>query len=176
MNDLGTAVDGPSDAIDRLYREHVPGALRLACLLCGERSLAEDLVHDAFVRVAGRLRMIRDPESFRAYFHRAVVNAVRSHYRHAAVERRHRVRDAAGLDLHTSNPDVELRDTIQRLLQQLPERQREALVCRYYLDLSEQATAAAMGCPAGTVKSSLARGLEAMRSALRLEEDEEVGQ
>src|SRR4051794_1566428 len=84
--DAGTR---PHAAVEALYREHVPGARRLAYLLTGNRELAEDLVHDAFIRAAGRLRQIREPEAFGAYLRRAVVNAVRSHYRHQAVADRY---------------------------------------------------------------------------------------
>jgi RNA polymerase sigma-70 factor (sigma-E family) len=158
---------GGRAAVESLYREHVPGARRLAYLLTGNRELAEDLVHDAFIRVAGRLRQIREPEAFGAYLRRAVVNAVRSHYRHQAVADRYvaRAGSLAAFDAYR-DPDSELRDVLWTALQTLPERQREAIVCRFYLDMSERDTANVLGCPAGTVKSSVSRGLDALRAAL----------
>src|SRR3954469_16974135 len=118
-------MDDGDSRVDALYRRHVPEALRLACLLCGDRPLAEDLVHDAFLRTAGRLRTLRDPAAFRAYLNRSVVNAVRSHYRRVAVERRYRRLDEASAVVSSAMPDVATRDAVQRALATLTERQRE---------------------------------------------------
>src|SRR5439155_3860563 len=71
--------------LGRLYRQHAAGAVRLAFLLTGDRGLAEDLVHDAFVRLAGRFRDLRNPDAFEWYLRRTVVNLARSHFRHARV-------------------------------------------------------------------------------------------
>jgi len=166
---LVVASETAHDRLDALYREHTPSALRLAYLLTGNKALAEDAVHDAFIKVAGRIREIRDPGAIRAYFHRAVVNQVRSVGRRKAVAERYLDR-AAGDPLRpavATAPDTDTRDHLWAALQQLPQRQREAIVCRYYLDLSERETADALRCPPGTVKSSLARGLDALRDSLR---------
>ena len=72
-----------------LYARHADGALRLSYLLTGDGALAEDLVQDAFVRVAGRLLHLRDPGGFHAYLRKTIVNLARSHYRRRAVERRY---------------------------------------------------------------------------------------
>src|SRR4051794_39125215 len=176
--DARGGASGTRAEVEALYREHVPGARRLGYLLTGNRELAEDVVHDAFIRVAGRLRQIRDPEAFGAYLRRAVVNAVRSHYRHKAVVDRYvaRVGAMAAHDTH-HDPDSELRDVLWAALQTLPERQREAIVCRFYLDMSERDTATVLGCPPGTVKSSVSRGLEGLRAAVghRLDDTSEGG-
>src|SRR5206468_5830396 len=71
-----------------LYVRHAPEALRLAYLLTGDRGLAEDLVQDAFVRLAGRMIHLRSPGGFHAYLRTTVVNLVRSHGRHRRVEAR----------------------------------------------------------------------------------------
>ena len=65
-----------------------------------------------------------------------------------------------------SECDVETRDELWKVLQKLPVRQREAIVCRFYLDMSEAETADALGVSLGTVKSSTSRGLAALRAAL----------
>jgi DNA-directed RNA polymerase specialized sigma24 family protein len=70
-----------------MYLAHADNAIKLAYLLTGDRALAEDLVQDAFVKMAGRLRHLRDPGAFEAYLRRTVVNLSRMHYRHAGVER-----------------------------------------------------------------------------------------
>src|SRR6266567_6948644 len=70
-----------------LYRGHADGAVRLAYLLTGDRALAEDLVQDAFVRLAGRLVHLRDQQAFEAYLRRTVVNLSNSYFRRRKVER-----------------------------------------------------------------------------------------
>jgi RNA polymerase sigma-70 factor (sigma-E family) len=158
-----------TDSLDVLYRAHTPAALRLAYLLTGNRALAEDVVHDAFIKVASRIRQLRDPDAFGAYYRAAVVNHVRSAGRRASVAHRYLEREVRGTGHHAieTGPDTETREQLWQAMQRLPERQREAIVCRYYLDLSERETADALRCPPGTVKSSLSRGLDALRAVLQ---------
>lgn len=154
-------------SLEELYAIHVGPAVRLALLLCGNRELAEDIVQDAFVKVGGRLRQIREPAAFGAYLRQAVVNLTRSHFRHQAVARRHLERERNLPEPAADDPtDFETREALHTALQQLPERQREALVCRFYLDYSERQTAHLLDCPAGTVKSLVSRGLANLRQIL----------
>jgi RNA polymerase sigma-70 factor (sigma-E family) len=163
-------VNGTRSSFEAQYRAEAPSVATLAFLLTGDRHLAEDLTQEAFLRVGSRLRHVA-PETFGPYVRRTVVNLVRSHFRHAAVRRKHAPsietehgirQQAADLD----GTDRETRDELWSLLQQLPERQREAIVCRFYLDLSEAQTADVLGISTGTVKSSTSRGLAALRVAL----------
>jgi len=157
------------------YRAEAASVARLAYLLTGDRHLAEDLMQEAFLRVGSRLRHV-SPETFGPYVRRTVVNLVRSHFRRAAVGRKyastietdHGIRQQAADALGT---DTETRDELWSMLQQLPARQREAIVCRFYLDLSEAQTADALGVSTGTVKSSTSRGLATLRLALGKEVD-----
>ena len=73
--------------LGELYVRHASDAVRLAYLLTGDRALAEDLVQDAFVKLAGRLVHLRDRGAFEAYLQRTVVNLSRSHFRRRKVER-----------------------------------------------------------------------------------------
>src|SRR6266702_3303813 len=73
--------------LGELYRRHADRAIRLAYLLTGDRALAEDLVQDAFVKLAGRLAHLRDPGAFDAYLRRTVVNLANSHLRRKRLER-----------------------------------------------------------------------------------------
>src|SRR5438309_10196048 len=73
--------------LGELYVRHADDAVRLAYLLTGERALAEDVVQDAFVRLAGRLVHLRDPGAFDAYLRRTVVNLCNSQFRRRRVER-----------------------------------------------------------------------------------------
>jgi RNA polymerase sigma-70 factor (sigma-E family) len=160
-----TSASVPADSLDALYRRHVPGARRLAFLLTGDRELAEDLAHDAFVRTAARVSFMRDPEAFEGYLKRAVVNASRSHFRHLAVVRRHDHRFEPRDDV-IDQPDVGLREQLWDGLQSLPERQRAAVVLRYYGGASERDIATALDCAPGTVKSYLSRAMASLREVI----------
>src|SRR5688572_7501806 len=80
------AVGARLDLAD-LYERNAPAAVRLAYLLTGDRSVAEDIAQDAFVRVSGRLAHLREGGAFDAYLRRAVVNLAKNHFRRRAVER-----------------------------------------------------------------------------------------
>ena len=164
-----------ADVLAELYRAESANVVNLAYLLTGQRQLAEDLAQDAFVRVASRIRDV-SPDAFAGYLRQTVVNLVRSHYRHARVERHYADRvesDAerrrAASEATSTATDAETRDELWRALQTLPVRQREALVCRFYLDLSEEQTADALRVAVGTVKSATSRGLQALRVSLETE-------
>jgi RNA polymerase sigma-70 factor (sigma-E family) len=148
-----------------LYRRHAPDAGRLAYLLTGDRSLSEDLVQEAFVRLLGRFADLRNPELFHWYLRRTVVNLVNSHFRHLKVERAYLQQEARRPQL-PSDVDVANREDMWKRLLGLPERQRTAIVLRFYEDLTEVQTADVMGCPVGTVKSLVWRGLERLRIEL----------
>ena len=132
--------------------------VRLAGLLVGSRAVAEEVVHDAFLAVHGRLDGLHgDP---RPYLRRTVVNGTRQHHRRAALERR----KAPPPPDDAVDPEI---DEIWDLLWALPERQRRALVLRYYDDLTVPDVADALGCRLGTAKSLIHRGLRRLERELR---------
>jgi RNA polymerase sigma-70 factor (sigma-E family) len=149
-----------------LFAAHHAEAVRLAYLLCGDASRAEDVVADAFVKLYGRWKHggIDNP---RAYLRRTVVNETNSWFRRRAVERREAAkrsgdaRGARGADDH-----VVEHAAIVEALAALPHRQRTAVVLRYFIDLSERDAAELMGVSVGTVKSSVSRALDRLRDAL----------
>jgi RNA polymerase sigma-70 factor (sigma-E family) len=149
-----------------LYVRHAEGAVRLAYLITGDRHLAEDLVQDAFVKLAGRLLHIRDPGGFEAYLRRTVVNLANSYFRRRKVERRYVEREGGLPPIQGEGPDVATRDAARAALLTLPVRQRTAIVLRFYEDLSEAQTAELMGCRPGTVKSLTSRGMDKLRPLL----------
>ena len=145
----------------------------MAYLTTGDLALAEDLVQDAFVRLAGRLVHLRDPGAFEAYLRRTVVNLSRSHFRRKRVERAYLARTGSAIEGHddgSSGGSVEDRDVLWRALQQLSSRQRIAIVLRFYEDLPEREVAEILRCRPGTVKSLVSRGLETMRREIRGED------
>ena len=160
------AVDGTSTTA--LYRAHLPAAIRLAYLLTNDAALAEDIAHDAFLKAASRLRLMHDRERFSAYLRRTVVRTVLMRHRSAERERAraemvaHQEPGCAGDPATATTAHLDL----VAALQTLPPHQQAALVLRYWVDLPESDIARAMGCRPGTVKSTLSRGLEALRKVV----------
>jgi RNA polymerase sigma-70 factor (sigma-E family) len=154
--------------IGELYLRHADGAIRLAYLLTGDATLAEDLVQDAFVRVTGRLVHLRDLGAFDAYLRRTVVNLTRSYLRRRKVERGYleRVRYEAKPEAAEPDGSIEEREALWRAMAALSERQRSAIVLRFYEDLSEAQVADILRCRPGTVKSLVSRGLETLRNEI----------
>ena len=155
------------DRLSELYRWHADDAVRLAYLITGDRGLAEDLVQDAFVRLAGRIIHVRGPgESFEPYLRRTVVNLANSHFRRRKIERRYQEREASMLTPARQDPDIPSTQAARAALLQLPSRQRTALVLRFYVDLSVAQTAEVMGCRGGTVKALVSQGLDKLRTLM----------
>jgi RNA polymerase sigma-70 factor (sigma-E family) len=132
---------------------------------------AEEIVQDAFVAMHGRWSRLRDPEKALAYLRQAVVNRSRSALRHRKVVDRHLAREGGLATVTGPGADEAALDTARRTavlqaMQQLPQRQREVLALRYYLELSEAEIADALGISQGAVKSHASRGATALRSLL----------
>jgi RNA polymerase sigma-70 factor (sigma-E family) len=159
----GEAVERGS--LGELYVAYAPDGIRLAFLLTGDRALAEDLVQDAFVRLIGRLRHLREPNAFGAYLRRTIVNLATSHFRHRRVERAYLERVAA-TPTSVANISDELDESMHRVLMGLPERQRAAIVLRFYEDLSDVQAAEILRCSAGTVRSLVSRAMKTIREEL----------
>ena len=153
------------DKLADLYVAHAPEAVRLAFLLTGDAGLAEDLVQEAFARLVGRLRHLRDPAAFGAYLRRTIVNLATSHFRHRRVERSYLEREAR-LPQQLGNANEALDEAMQAVLLRLPQRQRAAIVLRFYEDLSDVQTAEILQCSAGTVRSLVSRAMKTLREQL----------
>ena len=164
MADAGVEVAAGRAGLAELYERTAPGAVRLAYLLTGDRSVAEDITQDAFVRVSGRLAHLRDAGAFDAYLRRTVVNLSKNHFRRRAVERTYleRTRPADAHEGH-ERPLVERAATMGALAR-LPQRQRAAIVLRFYEDRSEDEIARILRCRNGTVRSLVTRGVQALRT------------
>jgi RNA polymerase sigma-70 factor (sigma-E family) len=160
--------EGVRGRLATLYQRHADSTARLAYLLTGDRTLAEDLMQEAFVRSAKRLAHLRDPDSFDAYLRRAVVNLARSHFRRRRLEREYLLRHAAGGD-STTEPEVDPYPSLKGALLTLPPRQREAVVLRFYEDLSERQTADVMRVRPGTVKALVAQAMASLRDTVTRE-------
>jgi RNA polymerase sigma factor (sigma-70 family) len=145
----------PTVQFEEFFSDRYRSATRFAYLLTGSGEVAEELAQEAFLQVFRRWAEIRNPE---AYLSRALVSGARSWGRK---ERR----PASGQPYGPVEYDADA-IAVRDALSTLPDRQREALVLRYFLGCIDREIAEAMGCPVGTVKSLIHRGLARMKEAL----------
>jgi RNA polymerase sigma-70 factor (sigma-E family) len=140
--------------------------LRVAFLLTGDRGHAEDLLQTALLRTARRWRAAREAPD--AYARRALVNLSHDRWRRLKSRPSEDLRDRdASVAVEADRAEEVLdRNTMGVALQQLPLRQRQVVVLRFFLDLSVAETAAAIGCSQGSVKSHCNRALARLRQLL----------
>jgi RNA polymerase sigma-70 factor (sigma-E family) len=156
-----------SDAVTKLYSAHYRSLVRLAGLLVRDEPTAEEVVQECFVAMHDGWHRLREEEKALSYLKQAVVNRARSVLRHRSVIDRNAPKPAPDMPSAEQGAIalLERRDVIAAL-QDLPVRQREALVLRYYADLSEAQIATMMGISKGAVKSHTARGMASLRAVL----------
>jgi RNA polymerase sigma-70 factor (sigma-E family) len=150
-----------------LYEQHRGSLVRLAALLLHDPVDAEEVVQDAFIQAHLAWPRLRDPDKGVSYLRSAVLNGARSRLRHRkVVERFDPGTPPVGLSPEAATEARDDRRRIMAGLRSLPARQRECLVLRYYLDLSEAEIAATLGISAGSVKTHAHRGLAALAARL----------
>jgi RNA polymerase sigma-70 factor (sigma-E family) len=161
------AVADAERAVEELYAAHFRSLVRLAALLVRDVGTAEEVVQDAFVAMHGGWFRLRDNEKALAYLRQAVVNRSRSVLRHRLVVDRNQPKPAPDMPSaeHGAIALAERAEVIAAL-KSLPARQREALVLRFYADMSEAQIAEAMQISRGAVKSHTARAMQALRTVL----------
>lgn len=161
------------ECIARLFDEHYRGLCRLAGVLLNDSAAAEEVVQEAFLRTFSGWWRVRHPERAQWYLRTSVVNLCRSRLRRRGSEGRgNRIiwssteagRAAAGGEASDAPEDSLI---LLALVRRLPPRQREAVVLRYYEDLSEAEIARILGCAVGTVKSQLAKARATLARGLR---------
>ncbi len=160
---------GAVPTVTDLFRDHHLELVRLAVVMVGDLAIAEDVVQDAFERLHRRWHRLREPANALAYARASVLNGCRSVHRRAAVARKHAPRLAAAPE--AASPDEASaaadRGELGAMLRTLPRRQREVLVLRYYLDLDVAEIAAMLKIAPSAVRSTCTRGLAALASTLR---------
>jgi RNA polymerase sigma-70 factor (sigma-E family) len=161
-------VDVEADrAVTALYAEHYRTLVGLAAFLVRDTAEAEEVVQDSFVAMHCGWRRLRDTDKALAYLRRSVVNRSRSVLRHRVIVDKNTPDPLPDMPSAEQGAIVQLeRSAVVDALRALPLRQREALVLRFYADLSAAQIASIMGISRGAVKSHTARGMSAMRNVL----------
>lgn len=170
MRDTLAAEDATWSGLESLYLQHAPSALRFAYFLSGDQETARDLVHDAFVRVAGRFRYLRQPDGFDAYLRRTIVNLNATRLRRLKVERSSLAREAAYPAVGVPERDPGVSDELWQAILDLPPRQRAAIVLRFYEDLSELQAADILRCSVKALNQLVVRAMKTLRT--RVGEDQ----
>jgi RNA polymerase sigma factor (sigma-70 family) len=162
---------GVEDKLQDLYEREGPGVSRLAYVLTRDGDAAQDVVQEAFARIARRMFTLRSDQHARSYLYRVAINL--SHGRGRRLKRERQLSVAAATSTtHVPPLDIGERDEMWRALLELPARQRAALFLRYYQDESEAAAAETLGCSASALKSLVNRGLRNLRAILSEDTDE----
>ena len=164
---------GDVAAYERIVSEHQTIAFRTAWTITGSAADAEEATQDAFVKAYRALDRFREGAPLRPWLLTIVANEARNRARAAGRRERLALRVAEERRPGGAVPspeaallDFEQRDELLAAIERLPEPAREAIACRYLLDLSEEETAAALDCPRGTVKSRVSRALDRLRLEL----------
>ncbi len=164
---LPPASEGSGAAVAALYREHALGLIRLAYVSQGSRTAAEDIVQEAFCGLYRRWDHLSSPDKALAYLRSSVLNGCRNAARRSARSPRTVIHLLPADSAESAALIGELRREVIAGLRRLPARRREALVLRFYLDLSDSQIAEVMGISVNTVRSTLRRGIAALGIALK---------
>jgi len=155
--------------VTALYQGHALSLARLALLILGDPAAAEDVVQDAFLGLYRRWDSLADASAALAYLRTSVLNGCRTAIRRRS--RREALPDERPADCAESAEALALvaddHRAVLAAIRRLPPRQREAVVLRYYLDMTEGQAADAMRVSRGTVKSATSRAVAAVGRMLR---------
>ena len=156
----------PEAAVTALFRAHSLGLIRLAHIMLGDRSSAEDVVQEAFCGLYRRWPRLADQAKALPYVRSSVLNGCRTARRRSPA-RDIRIGDQPpAVSAEAAVMSGEERHEVMRALRRLPYRQREVLVLRFYLDLTDAEIARDMGISPGTVRSRASRALTALGRSL----------
>lgn len=156
------------DELTAFCADQLPRLVGLLALHTGDRLVAEDLAHDALVAVCEKWPRIQGMEHREAYVSRIAINLAASRWRRHSASRRAAARRGPDPAVHR-DPDGADTAAVRAAVAALPQRQRSALVLRFYADLSVAETADALGCAPGTVTSLTSRAVAALRDDLGID-------
>lgn len=171
----GEVIDrGAEDLVVDLFRTEGRSLVRLARLFVDDRDAAEDLVQEAFLRLARHAGDIETVERAPAYLRSIVLNLARDHNRRGLVSLRHQTRARRELDVD-DDPTDRVADRLARdsehvavieCVRRLPVRQRDCVTLRYFEECTIEQIAATLGISVNSVKTHLRRGLEHLGRSL----------
>jgi len=151
------------ELVIRLFRTEGRSLVRLARLFVDDRDAAEDVVQEAFLRLARHANSIKTMEKAPAYLRSIVLNLARDHNRRGLVSLRHHASGGREIDVHESVGDDLVRSEDHRrvidAVRELPARQRDCITLRYFEDLSVDRIATTLGLSANSVKTHLRRAM-----------------
>jgi RNA polymerase sigma-70 factor (sigma-E family) len=154
-------------AVESLYQAHALRLIRLAYITLGDRAAAEDVVQDAFCGLYRRWDHLAETGKALPYVRASVLNGCRSVLRHRAVLRRRIAHEVTQESAEAAMLSGEERHELIRAVADLPDRQREALVLRFYLDLPDDEIARMMGVRPSTVRSTMHRAIESLGKVMK---------
>lgn len=161
-----TATARPLDVdafVVSMFEQHGAGLVRLVRLFVDDRNAAEDVVQEAFIRLARSAHRIEDPAKAAAYLRSIALNLARDHNRRGFVSLRHRLpTDPAVASVEDVIVLSEEHTAVVDALRTLPTRQRDCLILRYYDELDIDAIADLLGISRNSVKTHLTRGMRAL--------------
>lgn len=144
--------------------------VRLARLFVDDRDAAEDIVQEAFLRLARHAGRIDDVDRAPAYLRSIVLNLARDHNRRGMVSLRHYATRGREIDVDDSTADLLVRSEeharVLEAVRMLPRRQRDCITLRYFEEFSNDDTAATLGISVNSVKTHLQRAMAALDRAL----------
>jgi RNA polymerase sigma factor (sigma-70 family) len=153
--------------VEAMYHEHAHGLVHMVRLFVDDRNAAEDLVQEAFIRLARSVHKIEDHRKAAAYLRSIVLNLARDHNRRGLVSLRHRLplddRQASTEDVVVLAEDHQ---QVIDALRTLPRRQRDCLILRYYDELGIDDIAETLDISRNSVKTHLTRGMRALERRL----------
>jgi len=166
-----SAAVGADALVAALFAAEASRLVSLARFFVEDRTAAEDLVQEAFIRLSRSAHRIRDPERAAAYLRSIVINLARDHNRRGLVSLRHR--PPAVLDEPSAEETAAARESrleVVAALRDLPRRQRDCVALRYYLELPVEEIAATLGVSPNSVKTHLQRGLRSLAQRLEVKQ------
>jgi RNA polymerase sigma-70 factor (sigma-E family) len=160
------------EALEELCRREYPRLVGALSLYCGDAAVAEELAQDALQKACQSWGRLASMEAPGAWLHRVAMNLANSHYRRRRAERR-ALQRSGGLVVAQDDPDVSDAVAVRATVASLPQRQREVVVLRFFLDWSVPETARALGVSPGAVKQLTHRAMTTLRATfpVALEDD-----
>ncbi|MCE9623219.1 MAG: sigma-70 family RNA polymerase sigma factor [Actinomycetia bacterium] len=158
--------DAAEELVVELFRSDGRSLVRLARLFVDDRDAAEDIVQEAFLRLARHASRIESIDRAPAYLRSIVLNLARDHNRRGLVSLRHRATAGREIDVVDDTADqlarTEEHRTVLDAVRLLPTRQRDCITLKYFEEMSIEQIGATLGVSVNSVKTHLQRAMTAL--------------